>query len=148
MSYEFDTQEELEEALQGEWGEEAQEEAAALLQQAELEQQSQLEAEYVASDQELEDVLVEELERAESHAGRSLTQAEVRRMMRDLPGTGEVPDLVSTYGEALKGRTGTRQGRDELAEEAAREEIDRGKEEDLAEGNDLPDLTAHSGAGS
>jgi hypothetical protein len=132
-NYQFESAEEVEDALRGEYGPELQQEAEAQLAAAE-------EAETLAAT----DAFVGEIERLEKHVGRELTGAEIRAIHNDAPELSANPDFVEAYGPSLAQRGGSSHSRREMMAEAAQEAMDEGAD-DAEEPSFLKDRVAVSG---
>jgi len=104
--WEFDTYDELEEALEGEWGQDAQ--FAARLAAVELQlagrdddgSEEYAEEHGTAEAQAFEN----EIARLEQRIGRTLTNKELERLVNAVPEDGPLPDLSEKYANELAGR--------------------------------------------
>lgn len=127
MSHEFQSQEEVEEAIRGDYGAELQQEAEALVAQYQSEQA-------LNNADQVNDRFVAETERLEKRIGRELTVGELRRMYSELPADGDVPNLVEAHAEGLTRRTDDGAGYRELTAEIAQDamnEANAGQPEEL-----------------
>lgn len=119
--YQFESQEEFEEAFHGELGPELKQMAQAL--NDELGEAAEPESTY-------EEWFVGECERLERAIGRKLTSAEARGLTASLPMSEERFDLVEKFGADYANRGSSKAERLEMMTEAAQDEIDRQKEDE------------------
>lgn len=125
--------EEFIEALEGEFGEEEQEQAETFAQQTGLLDQWDAEGES-ATEQEYINAVAQEFFRVEETIGRQLTQTEVQAMI-DSIGPQEhadlvVPDFTAEYGPQLASARESEEGRVHLGASAAQEVLDQQAEEE------------------
>lgn len=118
--------EEFAEALEGEFGEEAEEEALDFAEESGMLEQWEAE-DGEGDDQEYMDALGEELGRVEHAIGRQLTKAEEVAMLNSVSTEEfgeEVPNFVAQFGEQLASAPATEEGRVHLGAEAAQQAMD------------------------
>ena len=119
----FNNAQELIDAIEGEYGEEAQEEATDFAEEIGL--LDQWEAEDTADeDEEYSNALGQELGRVEHEIGRQLTEGEEVGMLNSVSTEKfgvEVPDFVQSFGQQLSEARDTDEGRLHLAAEAAQQ---------------------------
>jgi hypothetical protein len=125
--YQFDDLDELQEALNGEWGEEAQGQAEEVYDALEAQEQQSG----------LQEMLEREVDRVERHVGRDLTTAEVKYLVDQVPHNGEMPDLMQ-YADGIKDRVGSEKSRVELTAEAAADAR-------LGQGGDATEYAGYAG---
>jgi hypothetical protein len=122
MSYEFQSAEEIEGALQGEYGAELQQQAEGLVAQVRAD-------ETVAAQGQVQALFSDEAVRLEKHLGRNLTRGEINRLYAEVPETGQVGDLVANYAEGLAHRGSDSRSRQELSAEFADDVFKTAEEE-------------------
>lgn len=124
----FENAEDLMAAIEGDYGEELQEQALAFAQEIGLVDQwiADEEAEEAGG---YDEALEQEFQRVEAQIGRRLTQGEEQAMLDSISPTeqqeGVVPNLVQEYGTELAGARNHEDGRVHLAAEAAQEVFDQ-----------------------
>lgn len=129
----FEDAQELIDAIEGEYGEEMQEQALdfagqiGLLDQWDAEEESATEQEYI-------NAVAQEFFRVEETIGRQLTQTEVQAMIGSI-GPQEhaemvVPDFTAEYGPQLASARESEDGRVHLGASAAQEVFDQQAEEE------------------
>jgi hypothetical protein len=124
----FEDAQDLMAAIEGEYGEELQEQALAFAQEIGLVDQwiADEEAEEAGG---YDEALEQEFQRVESQIGRKLTQGEEQAMLDSISPTeqqeGVIPNLVQEYGPQLASARDHEAGREHLAAEAAQEVFDQ-----------------------
>ncbi len=106
MSLPFQSEDEVIEAANGEYGDVRQREAEQLIAQFQAEQ----------AQTEHRDTFVREIERLQEHTGRNLTSKEIQDYWQRIP-DGEVPDLIETFGDEAGSRTSDEREREALTAE-------------------------------
>jgi hypothetical protein len=94
MSYQFENLEELNEALEGEWGEEAQEDAEQVA--AQFDQEIEAEASEIEENR-FADQFAHEVIRLEQRQGRQLTEGELDVLQDDAERSAGPIDLDDSY---------------------------------------------------
>jgi hypothetical protein len=130
----FDTEEELWDAYNGDYGEEAEAEADSIVEQLDAAgqidwgEESQAaeppeeEDPYQGFEQGYQAALEGEVDRLERELGRSLREGEISRIVERLP-QGEIPDLVEKHADELKNPS--RETRHEMMAAAANQVIEQ-----------------------
>lgn len=124
----FEDAQDLMAAIEGEYGEEMQDQALAFAEEIGLVDQ------WLADDQaeqagNYDDALEAEFQRVEAQIGRKLTKGEEQGMLDSISPTeeqdGVIPNLVEEFGLELAGARDHQSGREHLGAEAAQEVFDQ-----------------------